>query len=274
MGEETLGETKVVVAEVGRTVLWDFDQILAESEQESVQHMALVDELSRQNELSDMRDSGLKESGLREVPGSTNKIDKDGVLLVDITDQTGSGRYGKSRVSAHVQRKRNRDKRELSGKWMGQKSALDLKACDMESVRLLMGYVEHKPHWAVDACVVLRDQGSCVVCKEPVGKGYVVRMVVPKARDGEYTEDNCVCVCKHCGECWFMHKDFNVGFGRVDTLDRLSVAVMERRRKRFHGVKDLNDLGVERLRELRRKTEDKKRRELAASDIVKVRMSE
>jgi hypothetical protein len=249
----------------------EFDAILEESEQESVRGMSLLEELSRENALVGGASSADSVESVESAacPGPRGRwVDSEGVEWEDITQSYGTGVL-KQRVGSRLAKVRKRDNREVRGKWLGQKSQLDMKACDMESVRLLMGYVEYKPHWAVDACVVMREQGVCAVCKEPVGRGYVVRMVVPRARGGEYVEDNCVCVCKHCGECWFMHKDFNVGWGRQDMLDRLCVAVMERRRRRFHGVKDLNDMGVERLKELSRVTEDRRVRELKFAKATK-----
>jgi len=182
-----------------------FDDILAESEQEAKETMALVEGM---------------EFGLDDKPSSSRGV-----------GGTVGGTVGRTDTPANRPRlKGNATEWAIGGsQWAHQHQA----------ARKVFESKALKPMWAIEGCVLLRDQGKCRVCREGVGKQWKVVRFVAKSYGGRWTEDNCVTICKHCETCWNPRKHFVSGTGLDGDFRRLRIYVMQRRLRQYRGCKDL-----------------------------------
>ena len=177
-----------------------------------------------------------------QTKGALEQMLEEGWKVEDTTNRESTSTQ-RNRRSSKLSRLRKKDTRDERGRWFFGGCRLSTRAIDMKSARRVFETRGTKPRWGVVACVILRDQGVCVVCGERLRQSTEVRMVEPKCRGGEFEESNCITVCKHCAECWFPHRTFNAGLGIASTLQTLSVAIMQRRQAEFRGCKRL-DAGV------------------------------
>jgi 5-methylcytosine-specific restriction endonuclease McrA len=236
----------------------DFDQILAESERDSVESMGLVD-VSGEDEVVRFV-QGLTKAEHDElrsrcnVPlGQLTKAMLDDLVSgceIEVYDRSTDVGYQKA-----IRKGRRKDKVSKARLGFFGRTALDRYACEFEAVRHTFEYQGPKPRWAVDGCVILREQGKCLVCQERLSDGYVVKMVVPRQLGGRYEEQNCVCVCAECAKCWFPQRLWDRGLGKQDMLQALSVAVMERRAREYKGCKWLTEPARQRLKALAKEVE-------------------
>lgn len=152
----------------------------------------------------------------------------------------------KNRYSSKINKLKTSDKLKAKRIEMFGGGKLNIPVSQNKEARYMFDKKGYKPKWAVWGCVLLRARGVCEVCEEQImSNEFMVKRILPRIRDGKWIEENCVCICAHCAECWFPYKEF-FGLTIHDMFDRLSVAVMERRHRRFHGVKDLNDKSLSR----------------------------
>jgi len=219
----------------------DFDKIMDEAEQASKDSLALLEQMSQENlqEMMSRVNVGVEEL----TPGMLKALREGDEVYV--FDGSGDKRYQRM-----VRRSRREDKRHAKRLGFFGRTVLDKHACEFQAAQRAFEHLGAKPRWAVDGCVVLRDQGMCVVCGEKLSTGYEVKMVVPSKLGGQYEEGNCVCVCKECAKCWFPQRLWDRGLGKQDMLQALSVAVMNRRAKEYKGCKWLTEKARVRLKEL------------------------
>lgn len=202
----------IVGKDVGR-VDSEFDKILQESEQDMVRQLDLWAQQTQQ----------------------TNEAD----------------RCREQAVTEHkLQESRKKDQRMLDRLGFFGRTLVDKYACEFTTAQEVFFKKGHKPRWAVTACVVLRDNGKCVVCNEKIGDRWKVKRILPKELGGKWDELNCVCVCQACAECWYPHRLFDRGLGRQDMLQALCVAVLERRAREYKGCKPLTEHARARLKEM------------------------
>jgi len=224
----------------------EFAAILQESEAQSLEGMRLVDKLSAESEDKALEDKAQEEE-----------------VRVEMTLEEVRS-FSKQFNSSSIDKARKQDKRDARGRWFAAGlCVLDKPACESKAARLVFEKRGPKPRWAVEACVLLRAQGKCEVCEEQLHGPWDVKLVVPIRKRGEWVESNCLCVCSHCAKCWFTQKDFYTGHGSASVLQRLSVAVMQRRQRSFRDCKMLSTEAWERFVELEKREQERLLRERA-----------
>lgn len=162
-----------------------------------------------------------------------------------------------TKVELSVQRRK--DKKTLSRFGFFGRTLVDRYACEYQTALRVFMHKGDKPKWAVSGCVMLRDQGVCVVCGEKLAKTEI-KQILPQELGGKWEEKNCVCVCKACADCWYPHRLFDRGLGRQDMLQALSVAIMERRTREYRGCKGLTERARQRLKDMAKELEHRNRK--------------
>ena len=124
-------------------------------------------------------------------------------------------------------------------------------AVESMPVRKLIGSkTEMKPKWAVWALVWLRDMGECRLCKAQVHDKGRVKQLVPADLGGQFSEPNCVLVCKDCNLAW-PGKNFFLGpMIELHFLD-LALWVLRKRMMGKCGARGLGQRSLEHREELR-----------------------
>lgn len=209
----------------------EFEDILRESEEDSVRAM-------KEGESEWDR---VFESVAYKIPKHKNK-------------HIGVGEY---KVS--LTQPKHKDKQMLSRIGFFGRTLVDRYACEYQTALKVFMHKGDKPKWAVSGCVMLRDQGVCVVCGEKLSKTEI-KQILPQELGGRWEEKNCVCVCKACAECWYPHRLFDRGLGRQDMLQALSVAIMERRAREYRGCKGLTERARQRLKDMAKELERRNRK--------------
>lgn len=134
-------------------------------------------------------------------------------------------------------------------------------ACDKQvSKKMFSERQRAKPRWAVEALVLLRDEGRCQVCYEEYKTNEsLVVMRKPHADGGQFDEYNCITICRECGKVWSTYKNFYLSrFSEEYDMWRQCLWVMRRRaqgRKGSQQVTTLSEQGMERYRYVMGKVE-------------------
>jgi hypothetical protein len=198
-------------------------------------------------------DGAVRDSGATDIPPDIPP-DKRRTAIGGATAPTDVWKADSHSVHMDTRRARELDKRADKALGVGGKSSLTTRpfAHQRRAARQVFESTTNKARWAVEACALLRDQGQCQVCGESVRGKWFIRQVEPRARGGRFEEPNVIVVCRHCDECWFPYRSFNAGLGLDDTLRQLQLAILERRRRGFHDVKDLDIGGKDRWFRLRK----------------------
>ena len=173
-------------------------------------------------------------------------IDLDSMPLETVKSQT------RKRASMHqkVHQNRQADRRAARFGFRGFGGY----AVDKLAARgLFEQRTEVKPRWAVQALVLLRDAGVCRVCKGQVfSDGGEVKQLVLNKLGGQYSEINCVLVCKDCAKAW-PAKDFFITSAVEFHFWELCMLTLKRRMAGRNGSRPLNEKGLIRMDEIRRR---------------------
>jgi len=126
-------------------------------------------------------------------------------------------------------------------------------AVDVMTVRKMMGSrTDMKPKWAVWALVWLRDMGECRLCKSQVHDKGRVKQLVPADLGGQFSEPNCVLVCKDCNLAWPGKNFFLSPLIELHFLD-LALWVLRKRMMGKSGARGLGQRSLEHREELRQR---------------------
>ena len=162
------------------------------------------------------------------------------------------GEGGRTETGYEVRKARRQDKKteKMSGMF-GNTGWLGNYAHKSKAAKVMFEGEVTKPRWAVEACVLLRDQGVCRVCGCVVKSGWVVGQLVPRNSGGLFSETNCMLMCRDCGECWHRYKNFDTGDGVEWLWLRVRESVLKRRLRCFRDCKGLGSEQIDMYREVR-----------------------
>jgi len=205
--------------------------------------VSLVSQLGLELENVDISQLGLDEAAI--------KAQRDGVV-VSVDDSLGRlvTTANKERVALTRERSKERVIEQMPGV-MIQAGFLD-HACNRPVSRKVFESTDKaKPGWAVQALVLLRDQGVCQVCHDEYGRSGVVVRLKLEREGAQYDEENCIGVCPDCAKVWPDRKGFyNSAYVELDRCKQFLYVLKRRGRGNKNDVRVLSKGGLDVYREM------------------------
>ena len=233
-------------------VLDEFDRVMAMEGQQELEELRKSEAQRTMRALLEVDTQGERDKltqQVRELLSSASSSERQAEVLEMEAVVTAPKRIKLNRNHMHQRVFKNKmsDKR---GKLFGFRG-FGVYAVDKATARELMELrTEVKPRWAVIGLVLLRDTGECQVCGGlTYGQGEV-KQLVPVMLGGQFSEPNCVSVCKDCAKAW-PSKNFFISEAVEFHFWELCAALLKRRMLGKGNTRPLTAKGLEQFDKIR-----------------------